>query len=150
MANREVKIWDIVENIGYQPIKNQSIIVSYAPENLSDAITKFFISTPFYALQICETELVLIPFGTLSLEVKKEVTLEIPFSSIKNVDVKEKGLNYHIGIVTKDGIIELSTQQKELSDLRMTGVITNSIFFSKNWHKENLDVTLKRLKELGR
>ena len=38
---KEAKVWEVIKNAGYEPIENKSIIVSYAPENLSDAIVKF-------------------------------------------------------------------------------------------------------------
>lgn len=46
--------------------------------------------------------------------------------------------------------IRLTTQQAELSDLRSSGIYA-SIYagFFKNWHKENLEGTLKALKKLG-
>ena len=37
---KEAKVWEVIKNAGYEPIENKSIIVSYAPENLSDAIVK--------------------------------------------------------------------------------------------------------------
>ena len=34
---KEARVWEVIKNAGYEPIENKSIIVSYAPENLSDA-----------------------------------------------------------------------------------------------------------------
>ena len=46
--------------------------------------------------------------------------------------------------------IRLTTQQAELSDLRSSGIYaTIYAGFFKNWHKENVDSTLKALAELG-
>ena len=55
-----------------------------------------------------------------------------------------------IPIRTESDTIRLTTQQAELSDLRSSGIYA-SIYsgFFKNWHKENLDGTLKALTELG-
>ena len=54
---KETTVWEIIRQAGYDPIENQSIIVSYAPANLSDAIAKFFtVSTEFFVLQICRED----------------------------------------------------------------------------------------------
>ena len=91
---KEAKVWEVIKNAGYEPIENKSIIVSYAPENLSDAIVKFLgLDNHFFVLQICRDELVLVPFGRFSMELKREVTLSIPFSEIKGLEISEKGLN---------------------------------------------------------
>ena len=80
---KETEIREIIKSAGYEPVEDRCIIVSYAPENLSDAIVKFFgVSTEFFVLQICENELVLVPFGKLDWGLKKEVTLAIPFDEI--------------------------------------------------------------------
>lgn len=144
---REMKVWDIVKSMGYSPQENKNIIVSYAPENLSAKVTAFF-SNQFYILQICENELVLIPFSKLDL--KKEVALEIPFKSIKNISVNEDSFNYAIHIETNEDKIVLSTQQKELSSFRSSGNLTfTNLWNGDNWHKANLDETLKYLEKLG-
>ena len=64
--------------------------------------------------------------------------------------VEDDMLNTVITIHTKSDTIRLTTQQAELSDLRSSGYYA-SIFAGsfKNWHKENLDGTLKALTELG-
>ena len=68
---KEAKVWEVIKNAGYEPIENKSIIVSYAPENLSDAIVKFLgLDNQFFVLQICRDELVLVPFGRFSMEQK--------------------------------------------------------------------------------
>lgn len=64
---KEAKVWEIIREAGFEPIENKSIIVSYAPANLSDAIVRFLgVSTEFFALQICRDELVLVSFGSLT------------------------------------------------------------------------------------
>ena len=118
-------------------------MVSYAPENLSDAIVKFLgVSTEFFVLQICRGELVLVPFGKLDWGLKKEVTLAIPFSKIRDVEMKKAGLNDYLTIRTEEDVITLSIQQKELSFLRSSGILGGS------WHGENMDETIKMLQEL--
>lgn len=145
---KEAKVWEVIKNAGYEPIENKSIIVSYAPENLSDAIVKFLgLDNQFFVLQICRDELVLVPFGRFSMELKREVTLSIPFSEIKRLEISEKGLNYHLTIRTKDDVITLSVQQKELSALRTSGFLGTTML-GGNWHSRNMDGTLKMLKEI--
>lgn len=82
----------------------------------------------------------------MTLGLKREVAFEIPFTTIKNIQVEECGLNYTILIETDHDIIRLSAQQKELSDFRMAGLLGGMGDFEKNWHKENLDHTLEALK----
>lgn len=141
---KEAKVWEIIRNAGYEPIENRSIVVSYAPENLSEAIVKFLgVSTEFFVLQICRDELVLVPFGKLAWGLKKDVTLSLPFSEIKDIEVKKAGLNDYLTIRTEKDVITLSVQQKELSFLRSSGILDGS------WHSENMDETIKMLQELA-
>lgn len=146
---KETEVWEVIKNAGYDPVLNRSIIVSYAPANLSATIANFF-SNEFYVLQICKNELVLVPFGKISMNLKKEVALEIPLESIRSIEIAESGLNYNIAIEMGDDKITLTTQQKELSDLRSAGMLAGLITLNKNWHKDNLDDTLEELKKLAR
>lgn len=145
----EKKVFEIIKKVGFEPIEDKGIVVKYAPENLSAKIANFF-SMEFYVLQLCRDELVLIPFSTFTLGLKKEVTLEIPYSTIKAVNVIEDMLNYQIVITTDTDTIRLTTQQKELSDFRTTAMLAfyNDGLKISNWHKENLDGTLEALKNL--
>ena len=151
---KETTVWEIIRQAGYDPIENQSIIVSYAPANLSDAIAKFFtVSTEFFVLQICRNELVFVPYSKMSYGIKKEVTLSIPFSQIRKITVEPKGLNYFLIIETDKDDIALSVQQKELSGFRTSGFLGSEttlkhLIFPRNWHKENLDATLEALKKI--
>lgn len=143
----EKKVMDIIKGAGFEPIADRGIIVKYAPENLSARIAQFF-SMEFYVLQLCKDEIVLVPFSTISTALKKEVTLQIPYSTVKSVEIKEDMLNYQIAVTTDTDIIRLTTQQKELSDFRSAGALT---FYSEglkmsSWHKENLDMTLEALR----
>lgn len=147
----EKKVFEIIKEAGFEPIEDKGIVVKYAPENLSAKIANFF-SMEFYVLQLCKDELVLVPFSTITSGLKKEVTLQIPYSTIKSVEVTEDMLNYQIAITTDTDTIRLTTQQKELSGFRSTGMLA---FYSEglkmsNWHKENLDGTLETLKNIGR
>ena len=49
--------------------------------------------------------------------------MSIPFSDIQKIEVEPAGLNYHLIIDTESGRITLSTQQKELSDFRSSGLL---------------------------
>ena len=147
----EQKVWDIIKGAGFEPIADRGIIVKYAPENLSAKIAQFF-SMEFYVLQLCQDEIVLVPFSTISATLKKEVTLQMPYTTIRAVEVTEDMLNYQIAITTDTDTIRLTAQQKELSDFRSAGVLT---FYSEglkisSWHKENLDATLEALKKLNK
>lgn len=146
---KEAKVWEIIREAGFEPIENKSIIVSYAPANLSDAIVRFLgVSTEFFALQICRDELVLVSFGRLDWGLKKDAALVIPFSEIMDVEIKDTALNYHITIRTEKDVITLSAQQKELSALRSSGMLGGSLT-EGNWHSENLDSTLQMLQEIA-
>ena len=68
-------VHDFVKDAGYTPIPDRAIIVTYAPANLSDRIARFF-SNEFFALQMCENSLVLLPFGRMSMILKKDIVLE--------------------------------------------------------------------------
>ena len=134
---------------GYKPLEDRCIIVKYAPENLSEQITAFF-NSEFYVLQMCEHEIILLPFNTTWGNLRKDVSLVLPYGDIQCVELKDDMLNTVITIRTESDTIRLTTQQAELSDLRSSGIYA-SIYsgFFKNWHKENLDGTLKALAELG-
>lgn len=144
----EKKVWKVIQDLGFDPIENMGIIVKYAPENLSAKIANFF-SMEFYVLQLCKAELVLIPISAVAA-VKKEISLQIPYSTIKSIEITEDGLNELIRITTDTDTICLTAQQKELSDLRSSGTLTTYSEGLKisNWHKENLDRTLEQLKNI--
>lgn len=152
-------VHDFVKEAGYNPIPDRAIIVTYAPANLSEKIVRFF-SNEFFVLQMCENSLVLLPFGRMSMVLKKDVTLEIPYDRIRKVEVQQDMLNYRIELDTDDGLIALSTQQKELSEFRTSGtlsvgmsgfgsgVTSEGVTKKENWHRANLDATLEALKAL--
>ena len=146
MAN-EVK--KFVQELGYQPLEDRCIIIKYAPENLSEQIMAFF-DSEFYVLQMCEHEVVLLPFNTTWGNLRKDISLVLPYEDIQSVALEDDLLNTIITIRTDDDEIRLTTQQAELSDLRSSGIYA-SIYAGlfKNWHKENLAGTLKALKKLG-
>ena len=143
------EVQKFTQEAGYKPLEDRCIIVKYAPENLSEQITAFF-NSEFYVLQMCEHEIILLPFNTTWGNLRKDVSLVLPYGDIQWVELKDDMLNTVITIQTKSDTIRLTTQQAELSDLRSSGIYA-SIYsgFFKNWHKENLDGTLKALTELG-
>lgn len=154
-------VHDFVKEAGYTPIPDRAIIVTYAPADLSEKITRFF-SNEFFTLQMCENSLVLLPFGQMSLMLKRDVVLEIPYDRIRKVEVREDMLNYRIELDTDDGLISLSAQQKGFNALRHSGtlsvgmsgygsgVTSEGITKKDNWHRANLDATLEALKALHR
>ena len=107
------------------------------------------------------TDLVLLPFGRMSFMLKKNVTLEIPYTRIHKVEIKEDLLNWRIELDTDDGLIALSAQQKELSEFRTSGTLSVGMsgfgsgimgkgpLKTANWHRTNLDATLDSLKALS-
>ena len=147
----EKKVYKVINEAGLKALENKCIIVKYAPHNLSAKILEFF-NSEFYVLQLCEHEIVLIPFNlmTLNMTLKKEELLVIPYSRIKRIEISEDLLNYIISITTDTDIIRLSTQQKELSNLRTSGSLTSKKagITLENWHKDNLDITLEALKKI--
>lgn len=147
MAN-EVK--KFVREAGYEPLEDRCIIVKYAPENLSEQITAFF-NSEFYVLQMCEHEIVLLPFNTTWGNLRKDVSLALPYEDIQSVELEDAMLNTVITIRTGSDTIRLTTQQAELSGLRSSGIYaTIYAGYFKNWHKENLEGTLEALWKLGR
>ena len=146
--SKEVK--KFVQEAGYEPLEDRCIIVKYAPANLSEQFAAFF-NSEFYVLQMCEHEIVLLPFNTTWGNLRKDVSLVLPYGDIQSVELEDDMLNTVITIRTGSDTIRLTTQQAELSDLRSSGIYA-SIFAGcfKNWHKENLDGTLKALEEISR
>ncbi len=147
----EKKVHDIIREIGLEPNEGNCIIVKYAPHNLSSKILDFF-NSEFYVLQLCQNEIVLIPFNLMKMNMtfKKEEILRILYSSIKSIEITEDLLNYVVSITTDTDTIRLSTQQKELSNLRASGSLSakKAGIGLENWHKDNLDKTLEKLKKL--
>ena len=149
----EKTLLTVLAELGLEPLDDRAIIVKFAPENLSAKIARFF-SMEFYVLQLCKDNLVLLPFSQLTLALKREVALEIPYSEIQSVSVNEDGLNYRITITTLDDTIRLTAQQKELMGFRTSAMLSwdgvKFIYGSDDtWHGRNLDATLAELAKLG-
>ena len=143
------EVQKFTQEAGYKPLEDRCIIVKYAPENLSEQITAFF-NSEFYVLQMCEHEIILLPFNTTWGNLRKDVSLVLPYGDIQSVELEDVTFNTVITIRTGTDTIRLTTQQAELSDLRSSGIYA-SIYAGnfKNWHKENLDDTLQALITLG-
>lgn len=149
----EKTLLTVLAELGLEPLDDRAIIVKFAPENLSAKIARFF-SMEFYVLQLCTDKLVLLPFSQLTLALKREVALEIPYSEIQSVSVDEDGLNYRITITTLGDTIRLTAQQKELMGFRTSAMLSwdgiKFIYSSDDtWHGRNLDATLADLAKLA-
>lgn len=149
----EKTLLTVLAELGLEPLDDRAIIVKFAPENLSAKIARFF-SMEFYVLQLCTDKLVLLPFSQLTLALKREVALEIPYSEIQSVSINEDGLNYRVTITTLGDTIRLTTQQKELMGFRTSAMLSwDGIKFiygsDDTWHGRNLDATLADLAKLG-
>lgn len=148
----EKTLLTVLAELGLEPLDDRAIIVKFAPENLSAKIARFF-SMEFYVLQLCTDKLVLLPFSQLTLALKREVALEIPYSEIQSVSINEDGLNYRVTITTLGDTIRLTTQQKELMGFRTSAMLSwDGIKFiygsDDTWHGRNLDATLADLAKL--
>lgn len=149
----EKTLLTVLAELGLEPLDDRAIVVKFAPENLSAKIARFF-SMEFYVLQLCKDKLVLLPFSQLTLALKREVALEIPYSEIQSVSVNEDGLNYLVTITTLDDTIRLTAQQKELMVFRTSAMLSwDGIKFiygsDDTWHGRNLDATLADLAKLA-
>ena len=143
------EVQKFIQEAGYQPLEDRCIIVKYAPANLSEQVTAFF-KAEFYVLQMCEHEIVLLPFNRAWHYLHKDVSLVLPYGDIQSVELEDVKFNTVITIRTRSDTIRLTTQQAALSDLRSSRVYATMYAGSfRNWHKENLDGTLKALAELG-
>ena len=153
MANEKM-VWEYAREAGYQPLEDRCIIVKPAPDNLSEKIVSFLkgiVECSSSVLQMCEHELILLPFDPVWTSLRKDVSLVLPYGDIQSVELKDDMLNTVITIRTVDDEIRLTTQQKGLSDLRISGLYATQYAGGfKNWHKENMDGMLKALTELGK
>lgn len=144
----EKKLDMLIEELGFIPVEDMRIVVTYGGENLSDRVVKT-LNPKFYMLQVCKEDILIIPFalnGMIGL-VKKDIDSIISIESIKEIKVEEKGFNYEIRIETNEDTIILSAQQKQLSIFRMTGALGLKSL-TKNWHVDNLDSTLEYLRNI--
>lgn len=145
---REEKVWKYTIEAGYTPREDRCIIVKGAAGNLSDKSVRFFSACDAAVLQMCENELILLPFDPYWATLEKDVSLVVPYSEIESVKLVNDLLNVIIDIETNTGNVRLTTQQKELSDMRLSGIYASQYAGGyKNWHAENVEATLKALSE---
>lgn len=71
---------------------------------------------------MCENELILLPFESFWGTLERDVSLVIPYADIESVKLIDDLLNVVIDIETSSGAVRLTTQQKELSDIRLSGI----------------------------
>lgn len=147
---REEKVWKYAIEAGYTPLEGRCIIVKGAAGDLSEKIVRFFSACDVAVLQMCENEMILLPFDPYWATLGRDVSLVVPYSEIESVKLVDDLLNVIIDIETNSGGVRLTTQQKELSDIRLSGIYASQYADGyKNWHAENVDTTLKALSELG-
>ena len=145
---REKKVWEYAIEAGYAPLEDRCIIVKGAAGTLSDKIVRFFSACYVAVLQMCENELILLPFDPYWATLEKDASLVVPYSEINSVKLVNDLLNVIIDIETNTGNVRLTTQQKELSDIRLSGIYASQYAGGyKNWHAENVEATLKDLSE---
>ena len=144
---REEKVWEYAMDAGFTPLEDRCIIVKGAAGDLSEKIVRFFETWDMAVLQMCENELILLPFESFWGTLERDVSLVIPYADIESVKLIDDLLNVVIDIETSTGGVRLTTQQKELSDLRLSGIQYAGGY--KNWHAENVKPTLQALSELG-
>ena len=96
---KESTVSQFIRKAGYQPLEDRCIIIKYAPENLSGQIAAFF-NSEFYVLQMCEHEIVLLPFNTTWGNLRKDVSLVLPYGDIQSVELEDNMLNTVITIRT--------------------------------------------------
>lgn len=147
---REEKVWEYAIEAGYEPLEDRCIIVKGAAGDLSEKIVRFFKTWDVTVLQMCENELILLPFESFWGTLERDVSLVVPYADIESVELTDDLLNVIIDIETSGGSVRLTTQQKGLSDIRLSGIYASQYAGGyKNWHAENVDATLKALSELG-
>lgn len=148
---REEKVWEYAIEAGYAPLEDRCIIVKGAAGDLSEKIVRFFETWDVAVLQMCENELILLPFESFWGTLERDVSLVIPYADIESVKLINDLLNVVIDIETSSGAVRLTTQQKELSDLRLPGIYATQYAGGyKNWHAENVQPTSQALSALGR
>ena len=147
---REEKVWEYAIEAGYEPLEDRCIIVKGAAGDLSEKIVRFFETWDVAVLQMCENELILLPFESFWGTLERDVSLVVPYADIESVKLTDDLLNVIIDIETSGGSVRLTSQQKGLSDIRLSGIYASQYAGGyKNWHAENVDATLKALSELG-
>lgn len=105
---REEKVWEYAIEAGYTPLEDRCIIVKGAAGSLSDKIVRFFYTCDVAVLQMCENELILLPFDPNCATVERDVSLVVPYSEIESVKLVDDLLNVIIDIETNSGGVRLA------------------------------------------
>ena len=152
-ATKESSVLETVRELGFEPMEGKCIIVKPTGKS-SDWQGKLaeFISAEYFALQLCENELVFVPFNPSSLKLEALAGLIILKSAIRAVHIREDGLNNILVISTETEQYTFSIQKKTLSSFRSSGLLSSEYnnwgSIDKYWHVENLDRTLADLQRL--
>ncbi len=152
---KEIDIVRELTELGYSPISNSCILVKFGAEDFiskaSNLLKNGIINDKLLVLQICNSELILLPLALNKLFDRDNI-VEIPFSEIKNIDITSDLVNYNIDILTYDEEIILQTPK---ANNLMEKFLNNTLVFAqedfwnqKNWHRDNLENTLDGLKNI--
>ena len=82
---REEKVWEYAMDAGFTPLEDRCIIVKGAAGDLSEKIVRFFETWDMAVLQMCENELILLPFESFWGTLERDVSLVIPYADIESV-----------------------------------------------------------------
>ena len=100
---REEKVWEYAMDAGFAPLEDRCIIVKGAAGDLSEKIVRFFETWDMTVLQMCENELILLPFESFWGTLERDVSLVIPYADIESVKLIDDLLNVVIDIETTTG-----------------------------------------------
>ena len=106
---REEKVWEYAMDAGFTPLEDRCIIVKGAAGDLSEKIVRFFETWDMAVLQMCENELILLPFESFWGTLERDVSLVIPYADIESVKLIDDLLNVVIDIETSTGGVRLTT-----------------------------------------
>ena len=111
MYNRNEKVWEYAMDAGFTPLEDRCIIVKGAAGDLSEKIVCFFETWDMAVLQMCENELILLPFESFWGTLERDVSLVIPYADIESVKLIDDLLNVVIDIETTTGGVRLTTHR---------------------------------------
>ena len=104
----ESKIQKFTQEAGYEALEGRCIIVRPAPDNLSEKIVSFLkslVECDMCVLQMCENELILLPFAPVWTSLRKEATLVLPYEDIESVELADDLLiDRHAGGIADDDV----------------------------------------------
>ena len=109
---REEKVWEYAMNAGFTPLEDRCIIVKGAAGDLSEKIVRFFETWDMAVLQMCENELILLPFESFWGTLERDVSLVVPYADIESVKLTNDLLNVIIDIETSGGSVRLTSAER--------------------------------------